>query len=227
MKYKYDKELIESLIIKSENIAEVIEFLGLKYNGGIYKYLKNFIKEHNVDISHFSHRKTKSDLINIFIKDSQVVRNTIKRRVIKENLIPYKCSICNQDEHWQGKIMPMILDHINGIHNDNRLENLRFLCSNCDSIQDTYKSKNTNVNKKLIKNRENILFHLKKLELQKNKEVNKLFSINKIKTSDINFEEKGWGNKLSKIMNWSPQYSRKFVNVNIPELWNISYKHKN
>ena len=37
--------------------------------------------------------------------------------------------------------MPLILDHINGINNDNRIENLRFLCSNCDSIQSTYKSK--------------------------------------------------------------------------------------
>ena len=38
--------------------------------------------------------------------------------------------------------MPLILDHINGINNDHKLENLRFLCSNCDSIQDTYKGRN-------------------------------------------------------------------------------------
>lgn len=43
---------------------------------------------------------------------------------------------------WQGKPMPLILDHINGINNDNRLENLRFVCSNCDSQLPTYKSKN-------------------------------------------------------------------------------------
>jgi len=38
--------------------------------------------------------------------------------------------------------MPLILDHINGVNNDNRLENLRFVCSNCDSQLDTYKSRN-------------------------------------------------------------------------------------
>ena len=47
-----------------------------------------------------------------------------------------------EDAEWCGKPMPLILDHINGINNDNRLENLRFVCSNCDSQLDTYKSRN-------------------------------------------------------------------------------------
>lgn len=38
--------------------------------------------------------------------------------------------------------MSLILDHINGINNDNRLENLRIVCPNCDATLDTYKSKN-------------------------------------------------------------------------------------
>jgi hypothetical protein len=38
--------------------------------------------------------------------------------------------------------MVLILDHINGYNNDNRIENLRFVCSNCDSQLDTYKSRN-------------------------------------------------------------------------------------
>lgn len=65
-----------------------------------------------------------------------------KRFIIKNNIIPYICDECKCDDNWRGKKMPLILDHINGVRDDNRLENLRFLCSNCDSIQDTYKSKN-------------------------------------------------------------------------------------
>lgn len=32
----------------------------------------------------------------------------------------------------------MILDHINGVRNDNRLFNLRFLCPNCNATQQTF-----------------------------------------------------------------------------------------
>lgn len=38
--------------------------------------------------------------------------------------------------------MSLILDHINGNNKDNRLENLRIVCSNCDATLDTYKDKN-------------------------------------------------------------------------------------
>ena len=50
--------------------------------------------------------------------------------------------LCGIGPEWQGKPMPLILDHINGINNDNRLDNLRFVCSNCDSQLPTYKSRN-------------------------------------------------------------------------------------
>jgi len=41
-----------------------------------------------------------------------------------------------------GKTLSLELDHINGINNDNRLENLRFLCPNCHSQTTTYGSRN-------------------------------------------------------------------------------------
>ena len=34
---------------------------------------------------------------------------------------------------WNGKNLTLILDHRNGVNVDNRPENLRFLCPNCDS----------------------------------------------------------------------------------------------
>jgi len=52
------------------------------------------------------------------------------------------CECCKIGPEWMGKPMPLILDHINGVNNDNRLENLRFVCSNCDTQLETYKSKN-------------------------------------------------------------------------------------
>lgn len=70
------------------------------------------------------------------------IRVPLKRFIIRNNIIPYLCNECGCDDNWRGKKMPLILDHINGVRDDNKLTNLRFLCSNCDSIQDTYKGKN-------------------------------------------------------------------------------------
>lgn len=78
----------------------------------------------------------------IFVENSSYARHLIKKRILAENLLNYICSCCGIGPEWQGKPMPLILDHINGINNDNKLENLRFVCSNCDSQLPTYKSKN-------------------------------------------------------------------------------------
>jgi hypothetical protein len=65
----------------------------------------------------------------------------------------HKCSICNLKE-WCGKSIPLVLDHINGRAYDNRLENLRLVCGNCDMQLPTYKSKNKNSDRKLVRKRE-------------------------------------------------------------------------
>ena len=85
-----------------------------------------------------SFRKKDSE---VFIVNSKHPRHRVKERIINENLLIYECSICGIKE-WLGKKLSLILDHINGINNDNRLENLRFVCHNCDSLLPTYKSKN-------------------------------------------------------------------------------------
>ena len=77
-----------------------------------------------------------------FCEGATIARHHVKRKILNRGLIPHECSICGIGPEWQGQPMPLILDHINGVSNDNRLENLRFVCSNCDSQLPTYKSRN-------------------------------------------------------------------------------------
>lgn len=83
----------------------------------------------------------------VFVAGSTYARHSLKDRIIRKRLLDYRCACCGIEAIWLGKPMPLILDHINGVNNDNRLENLRFVCSNCDSQLETYKSRNRNRNK--------------------------------------------------------------------------------
>lgn len=78
---------------------------------------------------------------SVFVANSTYARGAVKKRIIRKKLIEYKCELCKIDS-WQGQKLSLHLDHINGINNDHRLENLRFLCPNCHSLQDTYAGKN-------------------------------------------------------------------------------------
>ena len=79
--------------------------------------------------------------------DSSVMKanyqpKTAKRFIMEEQ--NNKCAICGCLPEWNGKELVFILDHIDGRASNNKRDNLRCICPNCDSQLDTYKSKNKN-----------------------------------------------------------------------------------
>lgn len=78
----------------------------------------------------------------VFVENSSYPRHRLKERIIKERIVAYSCEECGNEGEHNGKRLVLQLDHINGINNDHRLENLRFLCPNCHTQQDTYAAKN-------------------------------------------------------------------------------------
>lgn len=139
-----DIELVESIIKDSKNRADVLVRLGLKNNGGNYNTLYNFIKRNNIDISHFvknndNHHGNIYDIDTILIADSFYTNtNCLKGRLYNEGLKIRECELCGQGEIWNSKKMSLILDHINGDRHDNRLENLRIVCPNCNATLETH-----------------------------------------------------------------------------------------
>lgn len=82
-------------------------------------------------------------LKDILIENSSYNRGHLKKRLIKEGILENKCILCKLPPTWEDKDLIMVIDHTNGIKDDNRLENLRLLCPNCNSQTSTFSGRNT------------------------------------------------------------------------------------
>ena len=152
-----DQQLIDA-VKNSFSYRQVFKKIGLAENSG-YDSIKKKINSLKLDTSHFTgqaylkgrtHNWTKKKpLKELMVRNSTYDRGNLKKRLLKENILENKCAICGLLPEWENKKLVMVLDHINGINNDHRLENLRLLCPNCNSQQDTFCGKN--VKKKLEK----------------------------------------------------------------------------
>ena len=144
-----DVEFINA-INSSQSIREVLMKLNLKAAGGNYKCFHKRIKELNLSIEHFTDPKSwnkgktfgpKRHIEEYLSNEFPIQSYKLKQRLITEGYKQHKCECCGITE-WMGQPTPIELDHINGVHTDNRLENLRLLCPNCHAQTDTYRGKN-------------------------------------------------------------------------------------
>jgi len=74
-----------------------------------------------------------------FLEGKMITRTHIKKWLIETS--GEVCSICNSLPIWQGRFLSLQVDHINGVNNDNRPENVRLVCPNCHSQTDTFAGK--------------------------------------------------------------------------------------
>lgn len=135
-----------SIISYSINYADALRKCGVSTNSNNYAPLKNRIKRLKISTSHFVRGYSKDripiPLNNVLVENSSYNRGQLKRRLIDNGMIKNKCSICDAPNEWMGKPLVMVLDHINGVNDDNRLENLRLVCPNCNSQLDTHAGRN-------------------------------------------------------------------------------------
>lgn len=79
--------------------------------------------------------------------DQSIMRANYSPKAFRQDIIKEQggvCAICGMKPEWNNKELIFIIDHMDGKASNNRRDNLRCICPNCDSQLDTYKSKNKN-----------------------------------------------------------------------------------
>ena len=152
--WKISKKEFQKLIDSSDSYCDILRHFNLDPYSGNHRTLKARIKENQICLKQFNVNKLKNnknqaiqkelDFDLVFKENSSFNNTALKRKILKNKLISYKCSECQNNGAWQDKSLSLQLDHINGVNNDNRIENLRFLCPNCHSQTKTYSGRNKN-----------------------------------------------------------------------------------
>lgn len=131
-KNRYDWVAIQKYHLLGHSIRECVKKFGFN------KSTWHVAKKRGVIVA----RDWKIPLSELLVKDRKTSRTHLKTRLIINGLLKYKCRDCGLEKTWNNKPLSLHLEHINGVYNDNRLENLCLLCPNCHSQTPTFAGKN-------------------------------------------------------------------------------------
>lgn len=147
---KYSEQDLRTAVENSISIASALKYLGINPSGGSRQNFNRSVEKFSIDTSHFlgqGHyrgsaspvRKTWDHFLVLGSKTDTRVRADVLRRSMIEYGMAYSCTIPNCPTHdgWVNGEITFEIDHINGESFDNRPHNLRFLCPNCHSQQQT------------------------------------------------------------------------------------------
>ena len=153
---------LKILIDSSKTWIELCDKLGYSKTGDNINGLKEYLKEKNINFTHLpignqwqssdafkNLDRQKKPLEQLLNTHSKIDRGSLKNRLIKENKLANICASCKMEPIWNGQSLQLQLDHINGVNDDNRLENLRLLCPNCHSQTITYAGRNKKYQREL------------------------------------------------------------------------------
>ena len=146
---RYNKEQLYQSISSSESWRQVCIKLGLRYAGGNVQCLKKKAEELGFDVSHFKGRgwniggkaRNEIPLEKCLQKGFYIKADTLKKKLLKAGQIEEKCSECQIGNEWNGKLLVLELDHIDGDVSNNERTNLRLLCPNCHSQTETFRGR--------------------------------------------------------------------------------------
>jgi hypothetical protein len=211
-RFTYTEDQLAEAVKESLSYAEVLRRLGLKPAGGNHAAIKRRITEFEFDTSHFKGQGwnrgqnfgPRRDIHEYLVDISNghgpnAGSHKLRLRLFREGIKEAKCECCGITK-WNGFPAPLELDHINGNHFDNRLENLRILCPNCHAQTPTYRGKNKRKKKE------------PKPAFDHNRLSQEMIDYRLNLISFIDLTKFGWVNKVAECLGVSHTQARRFVN---------------
>ncbi len=144
---RYSEDQARDAVAGAISFSDALRRLGMRPAGGNHQTLKKYVRLWDISTAHFDAavartRRPARPLAEVLVAGSSYSRGSLKKRLFSEGLKERVCELCGQDEQWHGRRMALILDHINGVATDNRLENLQIVCPNCAATLDTHCGRN-------------------------------------------------------------------------------------
>lgn len=145
--YAVSDETFKKIVSEANCIADILRALGLRVeHGPSYPVIRKRIAALEISTSHFDPKRyvrkvilaNTKPLSEILVQGSTVGSSSLRKRLVREGVMQYRCDECGNLGEWQGKPLTLQLDHRNGDHHDNRLDNLRILCPNCHTQTPTH-----------------------------------------------------------------------------------------
>ena len=144
---------LRSAVSNAKCVADVIRNMGMALAAENYRSAYRNINRFKIDISHFDpqaarveKRKltvSKRPIEELLVEHSTYSRRDLKKRLVEDGILNYVCEKCVNEGIWLNEPLTLQLEHKNGASNDNRKENLCFLCPNCHSQTKTFAGRNS------------------------------------------------------------------------------------
>jgi ferredoxin len=143
---RFTEEGLREAVAVSLSYSDTLRRLEMRTAGGNHRTLQKYVRLWDISVEHFDPDAARVKALargaipleEILIEHSTYSRGHVKARLYEAGVKERRCELCGQDENWRGNRMALILDHINGVADDNRLANLRVVCPNCAATFETH-----------------------------------------------------------------------------------------